>query len=100
EVGEELRGACDHRVRREVVLHRPQRIEAERFDKPTEVELFPVDLPVRHELWQPFLRWVCLHRLEPLPIHIVLREQRHSDFHTPPPLPCWASLEDSDCGVN
>ena len=79
EVREELRRVADHEIRRRVLLHRPQRVEAERLDEIGERGLLLPDLVVgdrrRADLFPG------LEREEPIPVRVVLERERYSEVH-------------------
>ncbi len=80
EVGEELQRVVDHGVGRVVVLYRPDRVEAEWFGQPAEVQLLLQNLPVRDLLGARILA-TGLGCQVALPVRVVLRDERHADFH-------------------
>src|SRR5579859_7024249 len=80
-IRQQLGWVGDHRVRRVMVLDRPNRVIPERFDEVSESEFLVVDLGIRG-LRGP-VELLCV---VTVPVEVVLKEQADADFHAQIPL--------------
>ena len=83
DVGEQLQRIRDEAVRREVMLHGPQRVEPELLGLEEDIEMVLPRLPVGH-LRLADVELTALQRQEPIPIGEVLEHHSERQTHASP----------------